>query len=131
MCKCIEGYIGDPINGCYPPPTEPPPPGDFPRPDLTVNCLADGIKVDINLRDEKFHGVMYVKGHSNEEKCRSAVDFRETGVRPLNFTVNFGSCGLFHNDVSVKFDFLRISNGFSDQVNFVSIVYTAVMGSIY
>ncbi len=43
---------------------------------------------------------MYVKGHSNEERCRLAVDFRETGVEEINFKVLFGTCGLFHNAVS-------------------------------
>ena len=58
------------------------------------------LQVDIDLRDDKFHGVMYVKGHSNEERCRLAVDFRETGVEEINFKVLFGTCGLFHNAVS-------------------------------
>merc|ERR1719305_927672 len=43
ICKCIEGYIGNPITGCRPPTTQPPLPGTFPRPDLQVNCLAEGI----------------------------------------------------------------------------------------
>ena len=32
-----------------------------------VNCLADGVLVDIDLRDKNFNGVMYVKGHSNDQ----------------------------------------------------------------
>ena len=32
-----------------------------------VNCLADGVLVDIDLRDKNFNGVMYVKGHRNDQ----------------------------------------------------------------
>jgi hypothetical protein len=75
---------------------------------LQVNCLADGVLVEINLRDANFNGVMYVKGHSNDERCRQSVAVPETGIQVVDFKVQFGSCGLFHNDVSI-FRFLKIT----------------------
>ena len=66
-----------------------------------MNCLADGVLVDINLRDKNFNGVMYVKGHSNDERCRQAIDVQQTGIDNIDFKVQFGTCGLFHNDVSI------------------------------
>jgi len=98
ICKCIEGFIGNPITGCRPPITQIPLPGEFPRPDLQVNCLADGILVRIDVVDKNFNGVMYVKGHSNDERCRKAVNVAELGSDIVDFRVQFGSCGLFHSD---------------------------------
>ena len=43
---------------------------------------------------------MYVKGHSNDERCRKAVDLAQLGSDVIDFRVQFGSCGLFHSDVS-------------------------------
>ena len=43
---------------------------------------------------------MYVKGHSNDERCRKAVNVAELGSDIIDFRVQFGSCGLFHSDVS-------------------------------
>ena len=43
---------------------------------------------------------MYVKGHSNDERCRKAVNVAELGSDIVDFRVQFGSCGLFHSDVS-------------------------------
>ena len=83
-----------------PPTTQPPLPGTFPRPDLQVNCLAEGILVRIDVVDNNFNGVMYVKGHSNDERCRKAVNVAELGSDIIDFRVQFGSCGLFHSDVS-------------------------------
>ena len=80
--------------------TEPPPPIGFNRPNLEVNCLADGVLVNVGLVDDRFKGVMYVKGHSNDERCRQSVNFLETGRVPVDFKVKFGVCGLFHSDVS-------------------------------
>ena len=80
--------------------TEPPPPIGFNRPNLEVNCLADGVLVNVGLVDDRFKGVMYVKGHSNDERCRQSVNFLETGRVPVDFKVQFGVCGLFHSDVS-------------------------------
>jgi len=42
--------------------------------------------------------VMYVKGHSNDERCRKAVNVAELGSDIVDFRVQFGSCGLFHSD---------------------------------
>ena len=80
--------------------TEPPPPIGFNRPNLEVNCLADGVLVNVGLVDDRFKGVMYVKGHSNDERCRKAVDLAQLGSDVIDFRVQFGSCGLFHSDVS-------------------------------
>ena len=77
-------------------------PSDFNRPDLQVNCLADGVLVQINLRDDNFKGVMYVKGHSNDERCRQSVNAQELERGIVDFKVLFGVCGLFHSDVSRK-----------------------------
>ena len=65
---------------------------------MSVDCLADGVRVLIDMTDENFHGVMYVKGHSHDPKCRRAVDQGEARD-PLNFRVKFETCGLFHFDV--------------------------------
>ena len=74
ICKCIEGYFGNPLTGCskyhffinscsmfsvaVPIPTLPPVPKDINRPELQINCLADGILIQINLKDDNFKGVM-------------------------------------------------------------------------
>jgi hypothetical protein len=78
-------------------------PGAFPRPDLQVNCLAEGILVRIDVIDNNFNGVMYVKGHSNDERCRKAVDLAQLGSDVIDFRVQFGSCGLFHSDGEANF----------------------------
>ena len=80
-------------------PTPPKPPTDFPRPDIIVNCLADGVKVTVDVVDPNFHGVMYVKGHSNDRNCLRTVEQGEA-AEPLDFSVKFDTCGLFHSDVS-------------------------------
>jgi hypothetical protein len=89
------------ISGPKPP--LPPTIGDFPKPDLEVNCLADGILVRIDLVDNNFNGVMYVKGHSSDERCRKAVNVADLGSDKVDFRVQFGNCGLFHADVSRNF----------------------------
>ena len=76
-----------------------PPPEPFPRPDIVVNCLADGVSVTVEVADPNFHGVMYVKGHSNDPNCRRTVENGEA-AEPLDFAVKFDTCGLFHSDVS-------------------------------
>ena len=80
-------------------PTLPPPPRDFPRPDIIVNCLADGVSVSVKVADPNFHGVMYVKGHAQSTECRRNVEQGEA-AEPLDFSVKFDTCGLFHSDVS-------------------------------
>ena len=80
-------------------PKPPQPPSDFPRPDIIVNCLADGVQVTVSVVDPNFHGVMYVKGHSNDRNCLRTVEQGEA-AEPLDFSVKFDTCGLFHSDVS-------------------------------
>ena len=88
LCLCFAVPIPKPI----------PPPTDFPRPDIVVNCLADGVQTFVSVVDPNFHGVMYVKGHSNDANCRRSVEQGEA-AEPLEFTVKFDTCGLFHSDV--------------------------------
>ena len=100
-CTCVEGYTGDPTSpgGCVPIVTIPPPPEHFPRPDITVNCLADGVNTQLYIEDKNFHGIMYVKGHSHNPACRRTVDPADTADL-VDFTVKFDTCGLFHYNVS-------------------------------
>lgn len=76
---------------------------DFPRPDLTVSCLSDGVQVVITLSEIGFNGILYVKGHSKDEKCRRVISI-EQGERIEYFKVNFGTCGLIHVNVSIHYD---------------------------
>ena len=76
--------------------------GTFPRPEMSVDCLADGVRVLIDMTDENFHGVMYVKGHSNDPRCRRAVEPGES-LDTIDFTVKFDTCGLFHFQVKIFF----------------------------
>lgn len=70
---------------------------DFPRPDMEVSCLADGVKTEIRLTEHGFNGVLYVKGHSKDEECRRVVNLPpDTPGRTEIFKVQFGSCGLIH-----------------------------------
>ena len=81
-------------------PTPAPPPSDFAKPDIRVNCLANGIRVEVDLTEQpNFHGVLYVKGHANVPKCQRHVQQGEAAA-PIDFDVSFGTCGLFHSDVS-------------------------------
>lgn len=98
ICQCITGYKGDPETHCTAIDRSR---TDFPRPDMKVSCLADGVQVEIRFdknRDEKgFNGVLYVKGHSKDEECRRVVSLSDDSTpRTEIFKVNFGSCGLFH-----------------------------------
>lgn len=98
----ISGSFFSLLQHCsfsVPIPTPAPPPSDFPRPDIVVNCLADGVTVTVSVVDPNFHGVMYVKGHSNDRNCLRSVEQGEA-ADPLDFTVKFDTCGLFHSDVS-------------------------------
>ena len=74
---------------------------DFPRPRIVVNCLADGVQVEINIGDPVFNGVMYVKGYSNNEECRRAL---RQGIDQsvVDFKVKFGTCGLIHENVCTQ-----------------------------
>ena len=55
---------------------------------------------------------MYVKGHSKDERCGKTVNVPELGVEVVDFKVNFGTCGLFHSDVSTSL----AEGGFSGSV---------------
>lgn len=93
VCLCISGYTGNPDVMCNHTNFR----TDFPRPDMIVSCLADGVQVEIHLTDTGFNGVLYVKGHSKDEECRRVIDLsRETAPRTEIFKVHFGSCGLHH-----------------------------------
>jgi len=76
----------------------PPPPTDFSKPEFGVDCLADGVRAQIDMTDGDFEGLMYVRGHSNDERCRRAIDRNDAGDT-IAFKVTFGTCGLFHSGV--------------------------------
>lgn len=68
---------------------------------MNVNCLADGIQVQIALEDPDFDGVLYVKGYSKDEQCRTIIEApRDTRLITENFKVYFGTCGLAHVNVN-------------------------------
>ncbi|EFX65777.1 hypothetical protein DAPPUDRAFT_229540, partial [Daphnia pulex] len=92
VCACIRGHAyKDEESGCVP---EPPPfRTDFPRPDIVVNCLADGVQVDIHIGTAGFDGVLYVKGHSKDENCRRVLDAKRD-VGSIDYKVRFDTCGL-------------------------------------
>ncbi|KFM70914.1 Fibrillin-1, partial [Stegodyphus mimosarum] len=72
LCSCPPLYVGNPYDqerGCYIP-------DELPRTvppltELSVVCLADGIQVDVEL--EPFDGVLYVKGHSQDQSSTHVV----------------------------------------------------------
>lgn len=68
---------------------------------MIVNCLADGVQVDINVGDPGFNGVMYVKGYSKNEECRRVVK-PDVDVGTIDFKVKFNTCGLIHDNVSTS-----------------------------
>lgn len=73
---------------------------DFPKPEMDVSCLSDGVQVVIHLHQE-FDGVLYVKGRSKDEQCRRVVSIpAETEHKTETFKVAFGNCGLIHVNVS-------------------------------
>ncbi len=63
-----------------------------------MNCLAQGVSVNVQMIDQDFHGVMYVKDHSHDPNCRRAVEPGEA-YGPIRFDVDFDTCGLFHYQV--------------------------------
>lgn len=74
---------------------------DFPQPEMIVSCLSDGVQVEIHIEEKGFNGVLYVKGHSKDEKCRRVLSVpNDSPVRTEIFKVNFGTCGLIHVNVS-------------------------------
>lgn len=64
---------------------------------MMVSCLADGVSVNIDITEQGFNGVLYVKGHSKDEECRRVVNLSpDSNPREELFKVQFGSCGLIH-----------------------------------
>ncbi|KAK2714566.1 hypothetical protein QYM36_008951, partial [Artemia franciscana] len=96
-CSCPTGYIGNPKTGCTVTGRT-----DIPRPDMAVNCLADGVQLDIFTNDPGFDGVIYVKGHSKEEMCRKVVS-SQRDIGPFDFKVKFGTCDLVLIDGTASF----------------------------
>lgn len=74
---------------------------------MVVNCLADGVQVDITVGNPGFNGVMYVKGYSKNEECRRVVK-QDVDVGTVDFKVNFNTCGLIHENVSGEYLFENI-----------------------
>lgn len=92
ICNCVAGYSGDPYSYCNQTSRE-----VFPRPEMVVQCLADGVQVKIHMHEPNFNGVIYVKGHSKDEECRRVIDISDNlSDRTENFKVHFGTCGLYH-----------------------------------
>jgi len=92
LCECVPGFtFKDEEIGCV---AKPPPfRTDFPRPDIVVNCMADGVQVDIYAGSPGFDGVLYVKGHSKDEQCRKVLQAgRDVGT--IDYKVRFDTCGL-------------------------------------
>ncbi|RZF34371.1 hypothetical protein LSTR_LSTR008910 [Laodelphax striatellus] len=93
ICACITGYYGDANVYCNT--TTSHLRTDFPKPEMAVSCLSDGVQVEVHITEQGFNGVLYVKGHSKNEQCRRVVTLPPDST-PRNeiFKVNFGSCGL-------------------------------------
>ncbi|XP_037295454.1 uncharacterized protein LOC119189544 isoform X2 [Manduca sexta] len=92
-CTCVAGYTGNPRVQCNSPPTMYR--TDFPTPDIQVECLADGVRVRLKIKD--FNGLLYVKSYSKDERCRKAVEMpKDEDNNFVFFTVHFGDCGLVH-----------------------------------
>ncbi|XP_028157244.1 uncharacterized protein LOC114350564 isoform X7 [Ostrinia furnacalis] len=95
-CTCTKGYTGNPRVLC----NETTMPNvtyrtDFPLPEMQVNCLANGIRVSLKIK-EGFNGLLYVKGYSKDERCGLVVNTPVNQESPVDFTVHFGNCGLVH-----------------------------------
>lgn len=88
VCRCIPGHAGDAYTECRAPRT------DGPAPTMLVNCLHDGVRVDVNIADPLFNGLMYVKGHSQQPECRRTLGAERT--QSVSFKVLFNTCGLIH-----------------------------------
>lgn len=66
-----------------------------------MNCLSDGVQVDVHIHESTFNGLLYVKGHSKDEQCRRVISVSGNGTSTEVFRVNFGNCGLIHVNVRV------------------------------
>uniref|UniRef100_T1GGH8 ZP domain-containing protein n=1 Tax=Megaselia scalaris TaxID=36166 RepID=T1GGH8_MEGSC len=110
VCQCITGYNGNPYEFCNHTNFR----TDFPRPDMVVSCLADGVSVQIHITEPRFNGVLYVKGHSKEEECRKVVNLSgDTTSRTELFKVQFGDCGLIHDNGIANFILKNVTLGFN------------------
>lgn len=72
----------------------------IPPSELFVMCLADGIQVEVQLGG--FDGIIYVKGHSQDPKCRKLV-MSNNANEFVDFKVQFGNCDLIHRDGEAGF----------------------------
>ncbi|CAG2101907.1 unnamed protein product, partial [Medioppia subpectinata] len=103
ICTCPKGRIGDAYDksvGCYVEPEIPVESRTIPPPsEILVMCLADGVQVSVQL--DRFDGILYVKGHSQDPQCRRVVTSNEGDS--VDFKVLFGHCGLIHVDGEASF----------------------------
>lgn len=72
----------------------------IPPSELFVMCLADGIQVELQLGG--FDGIIYVKGHSQDPKCRKIVSSSNPNEF-VDFKVQFGHCDLIHRGGEASF----------------------------
>lgn len=100
ICNCITGYTGNAEVQCNS--TTNYGRTDFPRPEMVVSCLSDGVQVEIHIAEHGFNGVLYVKGHSKDEKCRRVVTMPSESRTEI-FKVEFGNCGLIHVNGQASF----------------------------
>lgn len=70
-------------------------------PEVSINCLGDGIAVQVSL-SSKFQGVLYVKGFSRDEACRKVITGTEDQF-VVRMTILYGSCGVMPDGVSMVF----------------------------
>ena len=86
---------------------------------MIVSCLSDGVQVEIHIEEKGFNGVLYVKGHSKDEKCRRVLSVpNDSPIRTEIFKVNFGTCGLIHVNVNILF----IINSFKIMIEINSLI---------
>ncbi len=98
--EILEFHIAILIVLPVPPP--PTPPGEFSQPEFTVDCLADGVLARVDMTDRSFHGVMYVKDHSHDPRCRKAVTPEDARAGSIDFKVMFDTCDLTHFQVRTR-----------------------------
>lgn len=85
---------------------------------MVVNCLSDGVQVDIRLGDavgptgRGWDGVLYVKGYSDREECRRVITSRDQ-IQTIDFKIDFNSCGLIHAQVWRLSPFRQALNEFA------------------
>ncbi|XP_065203537.1 neurogenic locus notch homolog protein 1-like [Planococcus citri] len=93
VCKCLPNYQGNPEIVCY-----------LRNPKATPTCLSDGIQIEMEVTKQYFNGIMYVKGHSNEEECSRLISVPQNASSYTEvFKIQFGSCGLIHANSQANF----------------------------